>query len=96
MWIFLQHTVDGSEIHRNHQLRLVVEIPLCTEFFYVPGGISEPSTASLSCKVLAPMLTALIRQDAPGRGIDRYDKNFKRWQDVRIAARLEIMENGAL
>ena len=31
-------TVDGSEIRQTHQLRLVVEIPLCLRVLYIPGG----------------------------------------------------------
>ncbi len=45
-------TVDGSEIRRLHQLRLLVNIPLFADFvFYIPGGdcrISEPSTVLFS------------------------------------------------
>ena len=42
---FAGDDVDGSEL--RHQLRLVVEIPLCTGFYksqVVGLGISEPST----------------------------------------------------
>ena len=43
------------------------------------------------------MLTALIREDAPGWSIKvQGTKDFQWWQDVQTAARLEIMENRAL
>ena len=41
------HTVDGSEIRRLHQLRLVVEIPLFTGFQRHPkwlAGFLNPQT----------------------------------------------------
>ena len=44
--ISLIHTVDGSEIRRFHQLKLVV-YPIIYWFLYIPGGclgISKPST----------------------------------------------------
>jgi len=39
--------VDGSEIRKTHQLRLVAEIPIFTRFQHHPRwlfGVSEPST----------------------------------------------------
>ena len=41
------YTVDGSEILRSPVEGKVVEIPLCTRFYYIPGGAGFcPSTVS--------------------------------------------------
>lgn len=73
-------------------------VSLLLDSFPSKSCVDFGPTSLPRCKVLAPMLTALIREDAPGwehQG-PRYPQDFKGGRMSQTFARLEIMENRAL